>query len=78
VDVLDKGLLDIATKLALLADGVAVLCIIGCGFYYMMARGNPRGQGQAWSWLVDVGKGAALVLGATAVAKLLTDNLKFG
>jgi hypothetical protein len=73
----ETGLLTIAAGLELLAEGIGALCLVGCGFYYMMARGNPRGQGQAFSWLVDVGKGMILVTGAVAVTQFLLGALKF-
>ena len=75
---LNAGLIAIASQLALLFDGVCVLCMIGVGFYYVTARGNPRGQQTAFTWLVDIGKGLAIGLGATGITQMLTGNLHFG
>lgn len=74
---INTGLLNIAAGIALTVEGVGALCLVGCGLYYMMARGNPRGQGQAFSWLLDVGKGMLLVTGAVAITQFLLGNLKF-
>jgi hypothetical protein len=52
--------------------------MIGVGFYYVTARGNPRGQQTAFTWLVDIGKGLAIGLGATGITQMLTGNLHFG
>lgn len=75
---IESGLLTIAAQLALLAEGIGAMCLVGCGFYYMTARGNPRGQAQAFSWLTDVGKGMILVTGAVAITQFLQGNLHFG
>jgi hypothetical protein len=74
---INSGLLNIAADLAKTAEGVGVLCLIGCGLYYMMARGNPRGQGQAFSWLMDVGKGFILTTGSVVITQFMLGNLHF-
>jgi hypothetical protein len=74
---INTGLLNIAAQLAIVVDSVAALCFIGVGFGYMLARGNPRGQGQAFAWAMDILKGMIFVTGAVVITQFLLGNLHF-
>ncbi len=75
---LNSSMLAIVTALAIGGIGWAALHTIRAGFDYIAARGNPRNRGSAHESLWDVGKGALLIVGATAIATFAFATIKFG
>ena len=74
---LETSMLAIVTALAVGGIGWAALHTIRSGFDYVSARGNPRNRAQAHETLWDVGKGAALIAGAAAIAAFAFSTIKF-
>lgn len=75
---LETSMLAIVTALALGGVGWAAIHTIRTGFDYAAARGNPRNRAQAHESLWDIGKGAALIGGAAAIATFAFTTIKFG
>lgn len=70
-------MLALVTTIALASAGWLALQVIRAGWDYASARGNPRNRAQAHETLWDVGKGAALIAGAAAIAALAVKTLVF-
>lgn len=71
------GLAGIVADLTTVAEVVGALCLSGAGFFYMTARGNPRGQENAWQWITSIGKGLLLNGGAMGISSWLAGRLTF-
>ena len=54
---------------------IIALAIIYCGFLFVSARGNPEKIGEARDALIFTLIGAAILLGAYAIALLLRDTI---
>lgn len=67
---LNGSLLAICALLASVGVGWLAVHLARTGFDYSGARGNPRQRAQAHESLWDIGKGAALIFGAAALAGL--------
>ena len=78
MDTLNQSMLAFVGLLAALGVGTAALMLSRAGFDYMFSRGNPRNRAGAHESLIDVGKGAALVMGAALIAGIIIATFKFG
>jgi len=74
---LESSMLAIVGALALGGVGWAALQTIRTGFDDAAARGNPRNRAQAHESLWDIGKGAALIAGAAALATFAFSTIHF-
>jgi hypothetical protein len=73
----NASLLAVAAALAVCGTGWLAIHIVKTGFFYSGSGGNPRNRGQAYESLWDIGKGAFLIYGASALAAWAAANLKF-
>lgn len=74
---LEASMIAIVTALALGGVGWLAIHTIRTGFDYAGARGNPRNRAQAHESLWDIGKGAALIGGAAAIATFAFSTIHF-
>lgn len=74
---LPASLLAVVTAIASLGIGWVALHTIRTGFDYAAARGNPRNRAQAHEALWDIAKGAALIIGAAALATFIFATVRF-
>jgi hypothetical protein len=75
---LNNSLVAMAGLMMITGVGFATVFAVRAGIDYMGARGNPRGRAQAHESLVDIIKGAVIVLGAVVGTALFYNTIKFG
>lgn len=74
---LPASLLAAVAAITLLGVGWLALHLSRTGFDYAAARGNPRNRAQAHEALWDIGKGAALIVGAPLLAAFIIATIHF-
>ena len=75
---LNASMLAVVTALAVGGIGWAAIHLARAGFDYIHEGNNPRGKAMAHEALWGVGKGAALIGSAAAIAAFAYSTIKFG